>query len=290
VIYGNLAGAVWEQRGSRAALEILRDGVAFCEERGMSQQAITLRGSCLDAMAQLGDTEAVLAEIGSIAERIEASGDKDFMEPRVIQLRLLAERGTPAEDRQLDAFLAQVRSIGDSSRTAWAITPCLQSLLVGGRRNRAMILKEELARLVEDEGAVIYGDLLPTALRAVLALDDLDLARRLAGLIQPGSRAARLALDSAHALLLEAGGDLGEASRSYAGAADGWEAFGNVPEEAYARLGLGRSLAALSDSAAPAALTRARDLFAMLGYAPAVAAADQASGARAYEVRPAPAT
>ncbi len=130
---------------------------------------------------------------------------------------------------------------------------------------------------------MIYGDHLPCAIRAVLSIGDRETADRLAAGIEPLSRASRLALASSHAQISEATRDLTAASSGYTEAADGWEAFGDVPEHAYARLGQGRCLVALGDAKAEAPLRRARGLFASMGYAPAVAAAEAllASGSAA---------
>ncbi len=54
-------------------------------------------------------------------------------------------------------------------------------------------------------------------------------------------------------------------------AAERWEQFGHVPERAYALLGQGRCLKALGDPAANRPLTEARELFASMGYKPALA-------------------
>ena len=60
----------------------------------------------------------------------------------------------------------------------------------------------------------------------------------------------------------------------YAEAAERWREFGNVPERAYALLGQGRCLAALGKPDAEAPLAEARDLFASMGYRPALAETD----------------
>ena len=57
----------------------------------------------------------------------------------------------------------------------------------------------------------------------------------------------------------------------YAEAAERWRAFGNVPERAYALLGQGRCLAALGDPEAEGPLREAHELFASMGYKPALA-------------------
>ena len=164
-----------------------------------------MRAYSLDPLAYLGETDQVLEEAESVAVGIQATGDKDYTGTRVLQARLLAERGTPRDVTDLDAFLADVRELGEPSRTATALVVGLQSRLVRGRLDQAQALEADLARLV-DEGAVIYADLLPTALRAVLVIGDQPLAQRLVGLIKPGTVLARLGLASSRAQLAEAAG------------------------------------------------------------------------------------
>ena len=77
--------------------------------------------------------------------------------------------------------------------------------------------------------------------------------------------------------LLEAGWEAGLAAvgrdglPGHAEAAARWREFGNVPERAYALLGQGRCLAALRNLEAEAPLREARELFATMGYKPALA-------------------
>ena len=271
VIYGNLAWALGEQRGPTAALKVSEEGIAFCEARGMSELALRDRGLTLQIVADLGRTEEALAEAGSIADRIQASGDKDFTEIREVQLRLLAECGTPRESPELQAFVAAVRAFGEPRPTAEAILVGLQSLVAGHRHDEVWELVADLRRLVTDDGAVMNWATVPRAVRTLLKLGDKELAQRIVDSIEPRTPAHELSLASSRAQLAEAAGEHVDAARGYRDAADGWEAFGTIPEHAYARLGEGRSLAALGDTAAEAPLHRARELFTTLGYAPALA-------------------
>jgi len=72
-------------------------------------------------------------------------------------------------------------------------------------------------------------------------------------------------------MLAEAAGNHAEAAILYADTAQRWHQFGNVPERAYALLGHGRSLLTLGHATAEIPLTEARDLFASMGYKPALA-------------------
>ena len=265
VIYGNLAGVIWQQRGPAAAIASARDGIAFCEARGITELALRMRGIKLGLLADLGHTKDALQDVESVAASTQATGDKDYTDVRVLQARLLAECGTPRDAIDLDAFLAEVREIGEPSRTATAIVVDMQSLIVEGRVDQARALEADLGSLVADDGAVIYADLLPTALRAVILIGDQLLAQRLVALIRPSTVLAGLGLASSRAQLAEAAGDLLEGVDRYAQAADGWQAFGNVPEQAYDRLGQGRCLHALGASGAEVPLGQARELFEIVG-------------------------
>jgi tetratricopeptide (TPR) repeat protein len=77
------------------------------------------------------------------------------------------------------------------------------------------------------------------------------------------------------AALAEARGDHQAAVEGYAQAAERWEQFGVVPEHAFALLGQGRCLIALGQpTEATHVLQQAREIFAALEAAPALAEAD----------------
>jgi hypothetical protein len=89
-----------------------------------------------------------------------------------------------------------------------------------------------------------------------------------------GRRASGTALSVCRAQLAEASGDKADAAALYAEAAERWREFGNVPERAYALLGQGRCLTALGKSEAEGPLREGRELFASMGFTPAVAEVD----------------
>ena len=79
-----------------------------------------------------------------------------------------------------------------------------------------------------------------------------------------------------NAALAEANGDLQATAAGYADAAERWQTFGVVPEQAFALLGQGRSLTALGRTAeASPVLQRAREIFLALQAAPALAETDE---------------
>ena len=107
--------------------------------------------------------------------------------------------------------------------------------------------------------------------RTALAAGDPELAARLADGLEPLFPLARARALRRRAQLAEAAGDHAEAATLYAEAAERWREFGNVPERAYALLGQGRCLAALGKPEAEQPLREARELFASMGYKPALA-------------------
>jgi tetratricopeptide (TPR) repeat protein len=80
---------------------------------------------------------------------------------------------------------------------------------------------------------------------------------------------------AAGAAFAEGRSDRMAAAVAYADAAERWQQFGVVPEQALALLGLGRCLTALGRSAeARQALQQAREIFDTLRAAPALAEAE----------------
>lgn len=129
----------------------------------------------------------------------------------------------------------------------------------------------ELDQLAALRADLDYAWWLPSLLRVALALDDLPLAQRLATGIAPLTPIHEHALASARAQLAEAAQQHADAAQLYRQAAERWKEFGSVPERAYALLGEGRCLTALSRPEAEGPLRQAKELFASMGYAPALA-------------------
>ena len=111
--------------------------------------------------------------------------------------------------------------------------------------------------------------------RTALALGDRELAERLAAGVEPPLPYADHAGVAVNAALAEARGDLQAAADGYADAADRWQRFGVVPEQAFALLGQGRCLIALGRTVrATPVLQQAREIFAGLKAAPALVETD----------------
>ena len=249
-------------------------GIDFCRQRGITEFALVIAGMSTTFLAALGQAEQALAEAVPLAERLEAAGSIDSFEARSLQLRLLAERGAHEHAPAADELLATARESGQPQLYAEAFTAVTRLLLAQAHRQQANALLDELAQVPEIQADPYYAAALPTLVRTALGLSQPELAHRLADGVEPRTPLAEHALHAARAQLAEAAEQHAQAAARYAEAAERWHQFGNVPERAYALLGQGRCLITTGDAAAERPLHEARELFASMGYAPAVAEVD----------------
>lgn len=272
--YSNLAFAVGLYEGPQAELDLSTEGIDFSRRRGLENAAAGMAGLQSDCIALVGQTERALVQAAETAERLEAAGSVAVIPSRSLQVRLLTEQGSSAQAPDPEPLLAVARNSGDPQRLAEAVAGAAPLYHARGDREQARILLAELDQMPGTRGDSVYVGELPRFVRTCLALGDRDLAASLLDSVQPLYPRADHALASCHAQLAEAGGNHEEAARLYADAAARWRAFGNVPEHAYALLGQGRSLRALGDPAAEAALAEARALFIATGYRAALTETD----------------
>jgi hypothetical protein len=120
-----------------------------------------------------------------------------------------------------------------------------------------------------------YAPRLPALVRAAIAIGDVELGALLAQDVRPFLPIREHALVAVGALVSQARGDHAGASAGFADAVDRWHGFGNLLEEAYAQLGLGRSQVALADEQATSSLLMASELFAGMGARAPLAACRQ---------------
>ena len=166
------------------------------------------------------------------------------------------------------------RESGQPQWYAVAFAAAARMLLAQGHRQQASALLVELEQVSGILADPYYVAALPALVRTALALGEPELAARLVDGVEARTPLAQHALCAARAELAEASEERVEAAALYADAAERWREFGNVPERAYALLGRGRCLVALGESEAEEPLRQARELFASMGFAPAVAEVD----------------
>ena len=272
VIYRYLSEATWQHEGPQSALAVCREGVEFCERRGIGEVVLSIAGFGLVYLADLGRCEEALAETASLAERAEATGNiPAHIVARSVELRLFAYRGEEAQSTAPAERLAdRARSTGVPWEIGFGLGAAAQHLLAAGRAELAELLLRELTQVHGVHGTSSYG-LLPELVRCALASSGLELATQMTDGFEPSTPLKEHALLAARAVLTEAGGEPAEAGALYAEAADRWQEFGNVPERACALLGHGRCLVALGRQSGEVPLVRARELFASMGFIPALA-------------------
>jgi tetratricopeptide (TPR) repeat protein len=271
VHYGNLAIALGHYQGPNAGLAACREGVEFCERRGIGEVALTIATATLLYLADLGATDEALTQSESLAEQAEAIGNIPALATaRSLQLRLLAQRGEAAQaSTAAEQLAARTRASGTPDEIALGFVAAAQGLLAAGQPEQAEALLRELAQVPGVRGNPFYVWLVPELVRCTLLLSEPELAERLVNSVEPHTPLSEHALTTCRAQLAEAAGEHAEAAAFYGEAAERWREFGNVPERAYALLGQGRCLLALGDLEVGKALREARELFESMGYKPA---------------------
>ncbi len=271
VHYANLSEASWHYQGPQAALATCREGVEFCERRGIGEVALSIASFSLVYLTDLGRCDEALADAESLAEQAEATGNIPALTvARSVELRLLAHRREEAQSTAAGERLADgARSTGVPWEIGFGLGAAAQHLLAAGRPELAEALLRELTQVPGVLGTPSYG-LLPELVRCALSSSGPELAARITDGFEPRTPLQEHALCVARAALAEAAGEQAEAVALYAEAAQRWQEFGSVPERAYALLGQGRCLLALGEPEAEESLREARELFTALGYHPAL--------------------
>lgn len=272
-LHNNLGVTLFAFEGPAASLEVLGAGIAYAEPRGLTASLDMLTGSSLDCLIDTGEHDEALTLADEMAPRLEASGDvSDLIWLRSAQVRIFALRGQGAEVTEVLEWLVPVsRGTEDPQMVVIGLGSSALVRAGLGQDGAAAALLVEVESYPGARDNPNYPMLLPAMVRAALRIGEPALAERLVAGFEPRYPYAEHALVAANAALTEARGDLAAASD----AADRWERFGVVPEQAFALLGQGRCLIGLSrpTEAAPV-LQHAREIFDRLQAAPALAETD----------------
>jgi len=271
VLQNNLAIARFPLHGPARSLSDLEEGIVFCEQRGLAESTAQLEANCPVLLAELGRAEEALGRTDRLAAIAEASGDMhSLLELRAGELASRVARGERPGRAEVDWLIQVARTIGAADVSAFALASA-SAALASHTPERTCSLLGELEQAAGTRESPYYARHLPAMLRTALAAGDAELAKRLADGLKLRYPLDEHALCAARAQLAEHDGDHAEAASRYAEAAARWQEFGNVPERAYALLGQGRCLRALGKTDAEEPLRQARDLFASMGYKPALA-------------------
>ena len=255
LLHNNLGWALWPFEGPAATLEVLREGIAYAKARGLTGCSTRSRESSLDVLVDTGSHDEALALAAEIAPRLR--GERGRVRPqRASAPCRLGSSPCGVRARRWSSGSTGSRPPPGNSETRRTSSSGLASAALGraGRRpgrSRRGAPRRDRGLPRRPATTTYYPALLPAMVRTALAIGEPELAERLVGGLEPRTPYAEHALVAANAALTEARGDLPAAADAYADAADRWERFGVVPEQAFALLGQGRCLSGCPDRPRP---------------------------------------
>jgi len=252
--------------GPREAIDVLDRGLELSRARGLRHPETLLRLTRLEVWFELGECGRLVEEARELAP--EAEDDLWQLIGVLTQLmRGLVEMGRAGEAADDLAWLeTEARESGTSEDVgAFAAVACARAQL--GQHSEAAALLREADDL--PGGAYVRAIVQGSMVRTALDIGEPELAERLVERFVARNTYGEHARVTSVAALSEARGQTAEALAGYTDAVARWDAFGVVPERAWASLGLGRCLLASSGEAEPA-LSTARALFDSMEAAPAV--------------------
>ncbi len=272
-LQNNLAIARYSLEGPAGSLAAFEQGIAFCERRGLAGLARWQEADCPGLLVELGRPDEALewaSRLGAVLDETGASHLLIWV--RALELAVDVARGQlQAAHSRADWVVESVRAAGLTDVTVEGLAAAASAQLAAGAHERARALIAELEQTPGARETPYYSRHLARMVRTALAADGPELANQLAGGLEPLYPLHDDALRAARAQLAEAAAEQAEAAKLYGEASEHWREFGNVPERAYALLGQGRCLRRLGEPEAERPLREARELFASMGYTPALA-------------------
>jgi class 3 adenylate cyclase/tetratricopeptide (TPR) repeat protein len=268
VLQNNLGIARYAVEGVAPSLADFEAGIDFCRQRGLVEAERVLATSRLGSLVENARPDEALAQAAELAAAFEAAGQvTDRVEVRAVEVAVRHARGERPAATEIDRLVETARQVSHVDVTTYALSCCAITVAVDAP-DRA---RELLLELEQAEPVPYFVRQLPAMVRAALATGDPALAGRLVERVERHYPLDEHALCAARAHLAEHAGELAEAAALYADASARWQEFGNILERAHALLGQGRCLYASGRPGAEEPLRAARELFASMGYKPAVA-------------------
>jgi hypothetical protein len=270
IVHNNLALVRYLLEGPARSLAGFEQGAAYCRERGLEQAALVCETNCPGLLAELGHPQKAIELVHVLFSRVEEMGDiLNLVELRSVEFAVSSALGSRMARDETETLIRWTRTSRGADSGVLGFTAAAHALMTDAPDKARGLLRE----LTEIEGAsqtTYYRRQLPSMVRTALATGDDALARHLADRMEIRYPIDEHARCTTRAELAEHEGKYAEAATLYAEAAERWLSFGNVPERAYALLGEGRCRTALREPIAEEPLTVARELFANLGYQPAL--------------------
>jgi tetratricopeptide (TPR) repeat protein len=228
--------------GLREARTEWEEAIEFSAIRGLAFAEMWQRGERLRALFHLGDWDELLREADEIVrwEQEHGAGQLEII-ARIHLAGVLVHRDRrPEAAGSVDVLLPRARESADPQVLVPALTIAALVAAAGGDEIGAVEHVRELEELTRDSVAWRNYELLWPS-RIAVAAGRVELAEAFlegAGETSVWDRCTRLA---ARALLAESRKEDDQAVRAYREAAERWDAFGSVIEQAYALIGAGRS-------------------------------------------------
>jgi class 3 adenylate cyclase/tetratricopeptide (TPR) repeat protein len=272
--YNNLAQALFELEGPNEALQILSEGMAFAERRGLDEQAKWMQGSSTWMLYELGQWPEALGRAERVLDWDAARTESQLGTIlRSSKAQLLAAQGRLSEALPLrERFLPEARRIGDPQLLGPMLVIAAAIDIGAGKSASTVPMVQEFRDVVADEQN-LFAWYIVVAARVLVAAGEPLLVEGMLPDEEPFPR-IRNACKSVRAIVAESQGEFDTAASLYAEAERDWAAFGHVVEQAHATFGMGRCLAQMGAANAIGTLLGARQAFLKLGAAPLTAETD----------------
>ena len=250
------------------ALEVADEGIAFERARGLSPRVKARKLWALLPLGRWAELLEIGRELVSVAEPL---GDRWLVGHAPAPMALvLTRRGVT------DAATELARTSSSEAMEGAFSVPAIVAHRTRGELEDAERLLEDAVQTRSSKYPVLawnydYCDLA----REAVALRRLDLLDTLLAMPAGGQAAGRHTKTTWGAIAAEAAGRPNEALALYEDAEEGWQEFRDPYERAHSLFGQGRCLIGLERAnEAVQPLSEARELFAQLGAAPALAETD----------------
>jgi class 3 adenylate cyclase/tetratricopeptide (TPR) repeat protein len=279
LLYNSLGGALWLTDGPATALETCRAGIDFAERRGLAQATMSLRGTSLPMLTDLGRWDEVLLLADEVIVSDRAHGGRyESMAAETHKAFVWLWHGEVTAAQGLVAeFLSQARDIDDLQILVPALAAAAAVEWTKGAPRLALDLIEELDRVTHERGGGQWylGLYIADLVRTCIAAQEVALAEKLIDHTPTQAARHQRARLTAQAVLTETRDDLEEAAQMYDQATEEWAQYGHILERGQALFGAGRCQLRLNrPQQARSRLDEACAIFDSLGARPLMAAAD----------------
>jgi class 3 adenylate cyclase/tetratricopeptide (TPR) repeat protein len=247
VAYNNLGSNLLHMEGAPSALDVLREGVAFAETRGLRESVMALEDSMLTVLFEAGDWDELLRLGQKVVEEARRQGSgHDEVYAEADRAVVLAYRQGSRAAELCESVIERARPLVDAPLVLLALIAASIAREASGNHTGTAALLEEAIQVTSGDSVVDRASHLPELARLAVSAGDTDLAERvLAGTEELLLERYRLARTAAQAVIAEAKGDADSALAAFEHAAREWARWGNALELAHASFGAGRCLRVL---------------------------------------------